>query len=107
MYSSAALIFFLPVDSWCSYPDQKLPHGYRLRKLGCFSKILFDDLDLSIISATSTEYILGTSTRKWVWFPPNPIGPNLNPCRSNSLNAASQSFITDCLRRQLYRYLDR
>ena len=40
-----------------------------------------------------------------VWLPPNPIRPNLNPKCSNSLNAASQSFITDCLRKQLYLYL--
>src|SRR3989338_6919662 len=105
MYLSEAAISFLPVDSWCSYPDQKLPRGYRLRKLGCFSKIIFDERDFNIISASSTEYPFGTSTLKWVWLPPKPIGPNLNPEYSNSLNAASQSFITDCFRKQLYRYL--
>ena len=30
------------------------------------SKILFEERDFNIISATSTEYFLGTSTRKWV-----------------------------------------
>ena len=95
----------IPVDSWCSYPLQKLPRGYSFRNPGCRSNIFLALWDFSMISASCREYRLGTLTWKCTCTPANPNSPNSNPNGSSSRNPSIQVSMWDCFRKQLYLHL--